>query len=280
MKKVVGLLVVLFTAAFLPAVSANEKPSIVIIDTAIDTSIVKVLHEVCLMEELRCPNKKSFMEGPGAAHMPASKGFEHGTKMVQIAQQINPNMNIVFIRIYPADRNGNIAKNAANVNSTVKQALDWTIANKSKFNIVAVSASVGETRFASGKSYCPVNIGVKNAIINLQNLGVGTVFAAGNRYDYNKVDYPACVSEAIAISSTGSRGNVERYSNRGIETDFFALGNIAGSVGTSAATAGFAAYWAKNYKGTYLDTYNYMKSIAQSASTEGYITNLFVDITK
>lgn len=280
MKKVVGLFVILFTAALLPAVSANEKPAIAIIDTAIDTSIVKVLHEVCLMEELRCPNKKSFMEGPGAAHMPASRGFEHGTQMVKVAQQINPNMNIVFIRIYPADRRGNIAKNAANVNSTVKQALDWVVSNKTKFNIVAVSASVGETRFARGSSYCPVNSAVRNSIIALQNMGVGTMFASGNRYDYSRVDYPACVSEAIAISSVGTRGNVERYSNRSVETDFFALGNISGAVGTSAATAGFAAYWAKNYKGTYSDTYNYMKSISQSASTEGFNTNLFVDITK
>lgn len=281
MKKIAVGIIAVLGLTFLQAVPAQAAgESIVIIDTAIDTSIVKVAYEVCLMEELRCPNGKSFMEGSGAAHMPASKGFEHGTKMVQVAQQINPNINIVFIRIFPADRKGNIAKNAASVNSTVKQALEWVVANKTKFNIVAVSASVGETRFTSGTSYCPVNPGVKNAIINLQNLGVGTVFAAGNRYDYNKVDYPACVSEAIAISSVGIGGNVERYSNRGIETDFFVLGTVAGSTGTSAATAAFSAYWAKNYKGTYQSTYDYIKSITKTASTVGYTTNLFVDITK
>lgn len=280
MKKVVGLFVVLFTVALLPSVSANTKPAVAIIDTAIDSSIVKVAYEVCLMEELRCPNGRSFMEGPGAAHMPASRGFEHGTRMVQAAQQINPNMDIVFIRIYPADRNGNIARNAANVNSTVRQALEWVVANKTKFNIVAVSASVGESRFNRGSSYCPVNTAVRNAIVNLQNLGVGTMFAAGNRYDYSRVDYPACVAEAIAVSSIGTRGNVELYSNRSVETDFFALGTIAGSTGTSAATAGFAAYWVKNYKGNYSDTYNYIRSIATSASTSGYTTNLAVDITK
>jgi len=64
MKKVVGILVVLLTAAYLPAVSANEKPAIAIIDTAIDTSKVKVFHEVCVMQEKRCPNKQTFMDGP------------------------------------------------------------------------------------------------------------------------------------------------------------------------------------------------------------------------
>ena len=277
MKKVVGLVVILFTAAFLPAVSANEKPAIAIIDTAIDTTKVSVLHEVCLMEEKRCPNKQSYMEGPGAAHMPASGGFEHGTQMVQIAQAINPNMNIVFIRIYP-DNRGRIMKNAANVNSTVRQALEWVAKNKTKFNIVAVSASVGETRFATRGHYCPVNPALRSAIVNLQNLGVASIFAAGNRYDYLRVDYPACITESVAVSSVGVRGNVERYANRSAEVDFFALGTINESTGTSAATSALAAYWAKNYKGNFSDTYNYFKSIAKTASTEGFETNLFVDI--
>ena len=278
MKKVVGLLVILFTAAFLPAVSANEKPAIAIIDTAIDTTMVNVLHEVCLMEEKRCPNKQAYMEGPGSAHMQATKGFEHGTKMVQIAQSVNPNMNIVFIRIFPQDNRGNVMRNAANVNSTVRQALEWVAKNKTKFNIVAVSASVGETKFATRGHYCPVNPALRNAIVNLQSMGVGSLFAAGNRYDYSKIDYPSCVAEAIAVSSVGIRGNIERYANRSAEVDFFALGTINDSMGTSAATAALAAYWAKNYKGNFSDTYNHLKSISKSASLETFTTNSFVDI--
>ena len=278
MKKIVGLVAILFIAAFLPAVSANEKPTIAIIDTAIDTTQVNVFYEVCLMEEKRCPNKQAYMEGPGSAHMPASKGFEHGTQMVKIAQQINPNMDIVFIRIFPQDNRGNVMRNGVNVNSTVRQALEWVAKNKTRFNIVAVSAAVGETKFSTRGSYCPVNSGVRNAIINLQNIGVPSIFAAGNRYDYARVDYPACISEAVAVSSVGPRGNVERYSNRSAEVDFFALGTINNSVGTSAATVALASYWAKNYKGNFSDTYNYFKSISKSASTEGFTTSLFVDV--
>ena len=277
MKKVVGLLTMLFIAAFLPAVSANEKPAIAIIDTAIDTTKVSVFYEVCLMEEKRCPNKQSYMEGPGSAHMPASGGFEHGTQMVQIAQQVNPDMNIVFIRIYP-DNRGRIMRNAANVNSTVRQALEWVANNKTKFNIVAVSAAVGERKFSRKGNYCPVNPALRNAIVNLQNMGVGSLFATGNRYDYSKIDYPSCVAEAIAVSSVGVRGNVERYANRSAEVDFFALGTINGSVGTSAATSALAAYWAKNYKGNFSDTYNHLKYVGKSASLESFTTTLFVDV--
>ena len=278
MKKVVGLLTMLFVAAFLPAVSANEKPAIAIIDTAIDTTKVSVFYEVCLMEEKRCPNKQSYMEGAGSAHMPASKGFEHGTTMVQIAQQVNPNMNIVFIRIFPQDNRGNVMRNGVNVNSTVRQALEWVAKNKTKFNIVAVSAAVGETKFSTKGNYCPVNPALRNAIVNLQSMGVGSLFATGNRYDYSKIDYPSCVAEAIAVSSVGVRGNIERYANRSAEVDFFALGTINGSMGTSAATAALAAYWAKNYKGNFSDTYNHLKTISKSASLESFTTNSFVDI--
>ena len=281
MKKVVGLVSILFIAAFLPAVSANEKPAIAIIDTAIDTTQVKVFYEVCLLEENRCPNtpkKKSYLEGLVAAHMPAVNGFEHGTQMVKVAQKVNPDMNIIFIRIYSANVNGTIRNGAQTVNSTVRQALEWVANNKTKFNIVAVSASVGETKFATRGHYCPVNPALRSAIVNLQNMGVGSLFATGNRYDYSKIDYPSCVAEAIAVSSVGLRGNVERYANRSAEVDFFALGTINDSMGTSAATAALAAYWAKNYKGNFSDTYNHLKSIAKSASTEGFTTNLFVDI--
>ena len=42
MKKVVGLFLVVFGLAFLPAVHAEEKPAIAIIDTGVDTSQVNV----------------------------------------------------------------------------------------------------------------------------------------------------------------------------------------------------------------------------------------------
>ena len=99
MKKVVGIFTVLFAVAFLPAVHAEEKVAIAIIDTGVDTSKVSVFHEVCIMEEKRCPNKQTFMEGPGSATRSAINGFEHGTRMVRVAQAINPNANIIFIRI-------------------------------------------------------------------------------------------------------------------------------------------------------------------------------------
>lgn len=285
MKKVVGLLVIAFTAGFLPAVEANEKPAIAIIDTAIDTTKINVLHEVCIMQELRCPNKQTFMEGPGAASLPANQisknGFNHGTIMTTIASAVGRDINIVFVRIVPMTNTG---RQGFYDHNDVTAALKWIATNKTRFNIVAVSASIGNHKLETGPAYCPVRDTLKTEIAKLQGLGVATVFAAGNNYDTQRVDFPACILESVAIGSVGERGNVENYSNGGAELDFYALGtyntSLGRAMGTSAATAAFAAYWAKNYKGNYQATYDYLKSIAKPAEGNGVKTNLFVDILK
>jgi hypothetical protein len=293
MKKIAVGLIAVVSLVVLQPTYAQDKKSIVIIDTAVDTSLPalqgKIIHEVCLMEELRCPNKKSFMEGPGAATLPANQvysgGFAHGTQMSLIATQTNPDINIVFIRIFPMDRNGNVATAAANANSTVKQALDWVINNKTKFNVVAVSASLGHKPTRTGPNYCSNNrfdAGLKSSIASLKTLGVASVFATGNDRDKTRINYPACLTDSVAIASVGPRGNTETYNNDSAELDFYALGRheiALGSVsGTSAATAAFSAYWAKTYVSDYQTTYDRLKSIATTSDTNK--NNTVVDVLK
>jgi len=267
-KKVVGLLLVVFAFAFVPVVYAEEKVAIAIIDTGVDTSQVSVHYEVCLMEEKRCPNKQTFMEGPGSATRAAINGFEHGTNMVKVAQSINPNANIIFIRIVPADKNDkNPMFAAVNANSTIKQALDWVINNKTKFNIVATSTSFGEySRFKKGANYCPVNSRLQTTISTLKNLNVGVFFSAGNDYKATQISYPACIAESIAVGASNYDNRVELYSNRAPEIDFFYLGTYdllnSRIMGTSPATAALAAQWSKNYKGGFQTTYDYIKSMS------------------
>ena len=294
MKKIAVGIIAVFGLTLLQPVHAEPNKSIVIIDTAIDTTLPelqgKVVYEVCLMEELQCPNKKSFQEGPGSATLPASQlyvgGFDHGTRMAQVAVKTNPNINIVFIRIFPMGRNGAVAYNAANANSTVKQALDWVAKNKTKFNIVAVSASVGHRPLTSGANYCQMrprlDAGLIQSINLLKSNGVASIFATGNNFDKTRIDYPSCLSDAIAVSSVGPRGNTESYANDSAEVDFYSLGRHelpTGNIsGTSAATAAFAAYWAKNYSGSYQVTYNYLKSIATISDTNK--NNTIIDVLK
>lgn len=287
MKKIVGLLVVLFTAAFLPSVSANEKPSVVVIDTAIDTQAKhlngKIIHEVCVMETPRCPNSKPFMEGPGSASLPVNQvysgGFSHGTIMSSIVANVNPNANIVFIRIVPMSVN---KTTGVYTDRAVDMALDWVIANKTKFNIVAVSASIGRNNFKSLTNYCPINQTLQQDIVTLQGLGTAVIFAAGNKYDYNRVDYPACIPQAIAIGSVEKTGRIALHSSGGLDLDFYTLGDhdtpVGRALGTSAATAAFAGYWSKVYSGNYQNTYDAIKSSTKPAENNKVKTNLFVNI--
>lgn len=285
MKKLVGLLSIVFAVAFLPAVEANQKPTIVIIDTAIDTTKVNVLYEACVMQELRCPNKTTLMEGPGSASLPVNQiyknGFNHGTIMTTIASAVGRDINIVFVRIVPMTNTG---KQGFYGPQDVIGALKWVSANKTKFNIVAVSASIGNHKLGTGASYCPVNNELRTEITKLQDLGVATVFAAGNDYDKDRVDFPACISESVAVGSVNMDGSVELYSNGGVDLDFYALGtyntSVGRAMGTSAATAAFAAYWAKNYKGNYQATYDYLKSIAKPVQNDTTGKNIIVDILK
>ncbi len=288
MKKVaVGIILVLGFAS-LQTAQAEVKPSIAIIDTAIDTTAPqlqgRIIHEVCLMEEKRCPNGQAFQEGVGSATLPVSQiysnGWEHGTLMASVASQVNPDINIVFIRIVPmVIKTG---KQSSYSQFSLINALNWVSNNKDRFNIVAASASMGHHQLKTGPNYCPVNASLRDNIVKLQGINVATLFASGNSYDYSRVDYPACIPEAIAVSATDKSNRIALYGNSALETDFFTLGtytvNGRNVMGTSASTAALASYWAKSYSGSYQNTLNLLKSKSKPTENEKVKTTAFVDI--
>ena len=295
MKKIaVGIAVVLGFTLLQPVQAQASSPSIVIIDTAVDTSIPtlqsKVIHEVCITESVSatCLNGTTFQEGKGAATLPSkialSRDFEHGTIMALIANKINPNTNIVFIRIAGMQKNGRVG--TYKTEGAIAKALEWSIANKTKYNIVSVSASVA-TSMASlnaGTNYCPikpVHAGVISSIDKLIALGVPTIFPSGNNRDSKRIVFPACIPQAVAVGGTGEDDSVSPFFNAGDLVDFYALAwydtQIKRVAGTSGSAAAFSAFWAKNYKGDYQSTYNYIKSIAKT--TSGVVTtNSFVNV--
>lgn len=299
MKKIaVGLAVVFGLTLIQPAaVAANE--SIVIIDTAIDSTRPefkgKLVYEACFVTSGGlCPNGTTTQEGLGSASLPTDKAmsadFRHGTLMTLIANQINPNVNIIFIRV--AGTNPRTGKASAFSDDQVRVALNWVIANKAKFNIVSVSASLGtHSTLKTGPGYCPITAlkrPLVAAIDTLITLGVPTIFASGNNGDTVRVDFPACIPSAVAVSASDYNADdkdfISMVSNSAVETDFYALGtyNVLGSrvSGTSASAAAFGAHWAKNYKGTYQATYDYLKSITKPIKNTKISSTLFVDILK
>jgi hypothetical protein len=255
--------------------TVDSKPALAIIDTAVDTSIPefagKIVYEVCFIEWSTCPNGKTFMEGPGSAGMPLKfmqvNGFDHGTQMVSSALQTNPDMNIVFIRII-----GNTANGTRQIlnEKTVSVALQWVYDNRVKFNIQALSMSQGTHTLLNGANYCPVRPEVTSLVSNLKAVGIPSFFPTGNIKDYKRIDWPACISDSVAISATMPGDYVAKYANFDPNlTDFFALGSLTVKVpgnktinasGTSVSAQVAAAAWvgakAKYPSMSYQDVYN------------------------
>lgn len=241
-----------------PAKAADTTPTLAIIDTALDSSLSvfagRITHEVCILDWNTCPNKTSFMEGPGAAGLPseiyAKNNFDHGTQMTSIALAANPNMNVVFIRII-----GNTARGDRQITSeaTVYKALNWVAQNKDKYNIQAVAMSQGRHDFPLRNDYCPNTPTTVASINTLIGMGVPTFFATGNNRDYYRIDWPSCLTESIAISATDQYDAIAIYANHDKDkTDFFALGITkaykpggvqVNAAGTSVANQIAAAQW-------------------------------------
>ena len=281
MKKLaIFLSVTLALFGVVPA-NASEKPSVVIIDSGFDTSKVTPIVEVCVLTLNFCPNGTAFDESVGSSNANAAlsrngqREWNHGTVMADIVRQINPDANLIFIR------NAFINKSGAVRTGGIKEfnlSLDWVIQNKERYNITAVSFSRGQSTWTKKSSTCPADLATQGQIVSLQNLGVATVIAAGNDRNKTNVSYPACISEAIAVSGIYSQNYTPnifstyretRGTNSGAATDFFAYGNfttVAGKVAesTSASTAAFAGYWSKVSSGNYFETYEKISSTMTS----------------
>jgi hypothetical protein len=185
---------------------AAEAKTLVIIDSGINTNLdwakAAIVEEACFIEYGKCPNGQASMVGPGAAHIdPAlvkDKALSHGTQMASVAVATNPNVKIVVVRIV-----GMSAKGFANSYTTrgLATAMDWVVANAARLNVGAVSISLGR---AYAEASCPIAAEprLQSQIVGLASMNVATVVAAGNNSNKLKVNYPACIPEAIAVGAT------------------------------------------------------------------------------
>jgi len=226
----VALLLIVPTASNAALKNTSIEPTLAILDTAIDTSLPafkdKIVQEVCLLERGPCPNGQTYMEGPGAASMPANlitkNGFDHGTQMTYTALANNPNMKIVFVRIMGNNPDGvrQVATEAA-----VYNALQWVIDNSDRYNIKAVSMAQASSNWNSGIDYCPKTPITQSKIQSLVAKSIPVFLPAGNDSNYEKLRWPACLQESISVGATMPTKSVAPYTNYDAKLlDFFALG--------------------------------------------------------
>jgi hypothetical protein len=170
--------------------------------------------------------------------------FNHGTQMAEIIRKNNPSAHLVLIRAG--------ATNASPVTSLgLRDALAWIVSNHSKHNIKVVSASIN----AGNSNTCSPTGGVSfsevsSRISALKSSGISVIASAGNVVKGKTLNYPACITDVVAVSSANRQGL------NAPELDFIvrpdASHNFQSSAGpvainslltTSVATALVAANW-------------------------------------
>jgi hypothetical protein len=189
--------------------------------------------------------------------MTTASSFSHGTQMASVAVAINPNVKIVSIRVAGLTPKGVPTPYSG---KAISWALDYVEANKARLNVGAISISLGNSYKSTS---CPIVGNLQTQISNLMASGVAVAIAVGNGGS-TKIDYPACIPQAIAVGATEERYAMREVSgwvypimaisNHNSEVDYFVNGkytvsdisdNKKVSFGTSNATVAFATYLTK-----------------------------------
>lgn len=217
MKKLITALVAItLITTSMPAQAklknTTSVPTLAVIDTALDTSIPaiksRLIYEVCILDWPSCPNGTKFMEGSGASVLPqnivSNSNFNHGTQMVSAAIANNLNMNILFVRIVGHTSRG--MRQTTGV-LTVTNALEWIFKNKDKYNIAAVSVSQGNHSVLrkNTANYCPVTA-TDMMVDMLYSVNVPVFFPSGNDRDKSRINWPACIPNAVAVGGVEVAG--------------------------------------------------------------------------
>ena len=112
----------------------------------------------------------------------------HGTNVAGIVLGVAPGTKIVALDVF----SGSTASG-----SDIIDAVNWVIANKATYNIVAMNLSLG-----SGKYTSPVTSGLYNVVVNqARAAGILTIAAAGNDGYTNALLQPAATTGVISVGA-------------------------------------------------------------------------------
>jgi len=263
-KALLALLSIAIAFTALQPAQAQDQKVLAIIDTAIDSSkFPSVIYEACFTENNSCPNKLNSMEGPGSANAVVwnksiTNTIYHGHNMTAGALAVNPNIKIVFVRVYNVTALGN--SSTSSDGSTIRLALEWVNKNASKYSIDAVSISQSgiNTKTKSWHSGC-ANPSFLNQVSQLTVKNIPVFAATGNDSLSNIVGFPACVEGVIGVGALAAfprtpslYENFAGVTNRGPGLDLVAPGDASitrydGTLSATSSTSGATVIAASAY---------------------------------
>ena len=228
-----------------PTPVVNSKP-VVIIDSYFDTRVTNTTI-VCIATD-KCVNTAK----PSAR---VSDAVNHGTAMAEVARRNNPIVPLVLLRSANVDKKGVVG--ILNGNDFLT-ALKWVDANSSTVSAVSFSYNLSGNMSKPGDcKLSPTGLvdiykadpAIRATIVNLKNKGIPVFVSTGNDSNKKPVNYPACITDAVSVS-TFPVGNYDK------NTDYFGVlpegkwnyqsasfGSIPQT--TSSATIAVATQWQK-----------------------------------
>jgi subtilisin family serine protease len=117
----------------------------------------------------------------------------HGTSLAAIVLGVAPGARVVALDVFRKERFEQYA-----YASDIIGAIDWVIANKAAYNIVAINLSLGGDDLYT--SPCGTDV-YATPIANARAAGILTAAAAGNEADKSALASPACVPAAVSVGA-------------------------------------------------------------------------------
>lgn len=142
----------------------------------------------------------------------------HGTHVAGIAvakgviNGVAPDAKIVMVKVCGAG--GSCAE------GNIIAGIDWCVNNASIFNISVISMSLGAGLYSDYCNDDPIAPSINNAVAN----NIAVFAATGNGGRSTKIASPACVENAIPVSSTDKDDSISSFSNRYSLMKLFAPG--------------------------------------------------------
>ena len=112
----------------------------------------------------------------------------HGTNVAGIVAAVAPGTKIVDLKVFGASTTSD---------SIIIEAMNWVIANKSTYNLVAMNLSLGGGKYISPVTGDPYYVAVHNA----RTAGILTIAAAGNDGYTDALSQPAATLGVISVGA-------------------------------------------------------------------------------